>query len=67
MAQMRKMRSNNQITGKEYEQFYNSLPMFFTAEFVGEAFRYSVGVTLSKYSPDKGRGVADMLDKIISE
>ena len=48
MAQMRKARANNEISGKEYCAFYDALPMYFTNEFIGEALRYSLGVTKSK-------------------
>lgn len=45
MAQMRKARANNEISGKEYNAFYDALPLYFTNEFIGEALRYSLGAT----------------------
>lgn len=62
MAQMRKARSNNEISGKEYNAFYDALPMFFDKEFISEAFKYSVGVTMRKYNYG---GVFDIMESII--
>lgn len=64
MAQMRKARSNNEISGKEYNAFYDALPMFFDKEFISEAFKYSVGVTMRKYSKDYS-GVYAIMESVI--
>lgn len=64
MAQMRKARSNNEISGKEYNAFYDALPMFFDKEFISEAFKYSVGVTMRKHTKDYG-GVFAIMESIV--
>lgn len=66
MAQMRVARSKNEISGEEYNAFYDALPLFFSKEFISEAFKYSVGITLSKHSADKGKAVAGLLDEVIN-